>query len=140
MLMWTIYSCLEKWTEASSDVCEPLSISRCIFNVQALNKLHLASVFSVYLDSKAQLQMWHFHHCVSLCVCVLSSYHRQGGSFLSAGWRGGECRAECLVPVCRHGKSFWGWALPAGGETEGLCTLACLCFLCINYLRSQTSS
>lgn len=42
--------------------------------------------------------------------------HRQGAPFLSAGGRGGQRRAERLLPVHRHGQSFRDGALPAGGE------------------------
>lgn len=93
-----------------------VSRAGCVVIVRAVNKLQFTSVCLIYLDSDARLQMCHFHHC--MCVSCVSSFHRQGASFLSAGWRRGECRAECLVPVHRHGQSFWGWALPPRGENK----------------------
>lgn len=52
----------------------------------------------------------------SWCHVRLSFLHRQGASFLSAGGRGGQRRAERLLPVRRYGQSFRERAFPAGGE------------------------
>lgn len=55
------------------------------------------------------------HLCVSF-VCPRVYFLRQGASFLSAGRRGGQRRAECLVPVRRHRQSLGERALPPRGE------------------------
>lgn len=78
----------------------------------------------IYLDGDTPLQMFASPHSLfsGVCVCVFFCarvyFLRQGASFLSAGWRGGQRRAECLVPVCRHGQSLREWALPPRGENE----------------------
>lgn len=78
---------------------------------------------------------------IIVCVCVLFvPFYRQGASFLSAGWCGGECWAECLVPVCRHRQSFWDRALPPRGEKESVWGCFPFCFLFIIFFQASTST
>lgn len=83
--------------------------------IHNLSNLDISSyLYTVILP----FQMYSFHSLVCVCVFVISRVYflRQGASFLSAGWRGGQRRAECLLPVRRHRQSLRERALPPRGE------------------------
>lgn len=80
-ILKTLMICLVKETLSCARVGEASSRPGRVLTVQGLNKLESTSVCLIYLDSDAEPQMCHFS---SPRLCV-SSFHRQGASFLSAG-------------------------------------------------------